>query len=155
MTSSPTTPPLPAMLKLSAIIVELRKVSADMPMQQLDLYLRIVQRPGIGMDELAPLLGISQSSVSRNVAALSKFHRLGKPGLDLVEVRLDPRDSRRREIWLSPLGKKLADRLSKMLDPNYVAGTYPDADEKAEALYQAELAKMQAMQPKRGQITKL
>ena len=38
------------------------------------------------MQDLSETVGMSQSSCSRNIAALGTWHRLGKPGLNLVEA---------------------------------------------------------------------
>ena len=47
---------------------------------------------------------MSQSLCSRTVAALSKWQRRGTPGLDLIEAIEDPRERRRKIMYLTPKG---------------------------------------------------
>ena len=66
----------------------------------------------INMRDLQHKLGIATSSVSRNVAALSKHHRLGKSGHDLVEAYEDINDRRTKLVRLNGKGRAFASRLS-------------------------------------------
>ena len=84
----------------------------DMPIQQALTLLHVGLQPGITHAELVKAIGMEQSSVSRNTAALSKWHRLGKPGLDLIEQFEDPRERRRKIVYLTPKGRA---RISKAL----------------------------------------
>ena len=59
------------------------------------------------MQNLCEMTGLSQSSASRNIQALGKWHRLGKPGYDLVEAVDDPHDTRRKIMYLTAKGDKL------------------------------------------------
>lgn len=85
----------------------IRTESDDMPAQQIQVFLTVALRPGITMENLGRDVGISQSSVSRNVAALSKHHRLGKAGADYVEATEDPTERRRKIIFLTPRGRQI------------------------------------------------
>lgn len=60
-------------------------------------------------------LGISKSSVSRNVAALSQLHRLGRPGHNLVEAYEDPEDRRNKRVRLTSKGRAVALRLAELV----------------------------------------
>ena len=62
-------------------------------------------KDGIEMREIASQAGISTSSVSRNIAALGDWHRMQKPGLGLVETRMDYQDRRRKPVHLSSKGE--------------------------------------------------
>jgi DNA-binding MarR family transcriptional regulator len=112
---------------VSRIVTTLRTLSPDMPMQQADVLMQIALKPGITMAELQKLTSLSQSSVSRNVKALSKFHRLDKPGLDLVEETMDPRDTRRRLIFLTVKGKTFMTKLLRYVDEDYSIDPETDA----------------------------
>jgi DNA-binding MarR family transcriptional regulator len=72
---------------------------------QVQTLLAVAIQPGITMAELGQTVGMSQSSASRNVAALSKWHRLGKPGADLIEAIEDPRERRRKIMYLTLKGR--------------------------------------------------
>lgn len=78
------TPMKKAFVKGLVLLEEFRKVDPDMPLQMAATFLVVANNEGVTMKELGDKLGISQSSCSRNVAALSKVHRLNKPGHDLL-----------------------------------------------------------------------
>jgi len=99
------------LLKLLELIEVFRDMRPEMPMQMAAIFLGIALRPGITQAELAILVGIGQSSVSRNIAALSAVTRQGKRGLNLVVQRHDPLDGRAHEHHLTKDGRALADRL--------------------------------------------
>jgi DNA-binding MarR family transcriptional regulator len=67
------------------------------------------------MRDLQTALDMPSSSTSRNVAALSKHHRLGKPGLDLVEAYEDRNDRRFKLVRLTPKGQAFKARLLSFL----------------------------------------
>jgi DNA-binding MarR family transcriptional regulator len=96
--------------RLMQAIDVLRTNSDDMPIQQLQTILAIALRPGMTMEELGREVGMSQSSCSRNVAALSKWHRLRKPGADMIEAIEDPRERRRKIIYLTTRGRTAVKR---------------------------------------------
>ena len=56
---------------------------------------------------------MSQSLCSRTVAALSKWQRRGTPGLDLIEAIEDPRERRRKIMYLTPKGRQ---RMTRALE---------------------------------------
>ena len=101
---------------LMHVLEEFRKLDPDLPIQYALSFLTLAQNEGMSMRELAERLGIAQSSASRNVAALSKWHSFGKPGLDLVQAEEDPRERRRKIISLTPKGHELIATLREMMD---------------------------------------
>jgi DNA-binding MarR family transcriptional regulator len=105
----------------------LRLQSGEMPLQQVDVLLSIASKPGISMTEMATAAGLAQSSVSRNVAALSNYHRAGTPGLGFVEAVIDPKEPRRRLLFLTPHGKVFVTRLLRYVDPEFSMGDDTDA----------------------------
>jgi DNA-binding MarR family transcriptional regulator len=60
-------------------------------------------------------LAIAQSSASRNIAALSRWHSFGKDGHNLVEAREDPRERRRKIVSLTPRGHHLVATLRALV----------------------------------------
>jgi DNA-binding MarR family transcriptional regulator len=107
----------------------IRTQSIDMPAQQILTFLTVAMRPGITMEDLGRDVGISQSSVSRNVAALSKQHRLGKPGADYLEAIEDPRERRRKVMYLTPKGRSVMRKALEALTGEPVDFESPTAKE--------------------------
>ena len=142
-----------APLRIAAIIRQLRSVSADMPMQQADVLLSIAVNPGLTLADIGKATSLSPASVSRNLASLSKFHRLGKPGLDLVEVVIDPRETRRRLVYLTPQGKALVTKLSRNVDDSFSLDAETDARVEIERMHEEMAAAAGSIGPKRGQIS--
>lgn len=105
-----------AYIKGLKMLEEFRKLDSDMPLQTAATFLSVANEEGITMKSLGERLGISQSSCSRNVAALSKHHRLNKPGHDLVYATEDPEERRRKIVKLTPKGKRVAETLLEILE---------------------------------------
>ena len=59
-------------------------------------------------------LGLTNSSVSRTVAALGPAHRRGRDGFDLVSVQPDPYEGRRLVVTLTAKGKALHRQLKSL-----------------------------------------
>lgn len=97
-------------------VEEFRKIDPEMQLQTVATFMSVAVQPGITMKELADRLGISQASCSRNVAALSKWHRMSRPGHDLVEAVEDPAERRRKIVHLTPKGKRIAQTIWEILD---------------------------------------
>ena len=97
--------------RLIAVIEITRAEDPVMPIQMLQTFLAVARQPGITMYQLGEILKTSQASCSRNVAALSKWHKFGEPGLDLVEGVEDPVERRRKIIFLTPKGRALVQEI--------------------------------------------
>jgi DNA-binding MarR family transcriptional regulator len=116
----------------------LRKLSPDMPIQQADIL----------------LTGLSQSSISRNVKAMSKYHRLGKPGLNLMEAVIDPREPRRRLVFLTAEGKAFITKLMRTINPDYSIDKETDARLEIERMHEeAAAAASEAPKTTRGKTS--
>jgi DNA-binding MarR family transcriptional regulator len=89
------------------VLEEFRRFDPDMPIQYALSFLTIAEHEGLSMGDLAQRLGIAQSSASRNIAALSRWHSFGKAGHDLVEAMEDPRERRRKIVSLTQAGNRL------------------------------------------------
>jgi DNA-binding MarR family transcriptional regulator len=99
----------------SMLLEEFRKLDPEMPIHFVRGFIEIARRPGLTMRDLGTSLGISQSSTSRMVQALSKWHRLNKPGHALVEAHEDPAERRRKIITLTPKGERFANAVINQL----------------------------------------
>lgn len=96
---------------LARAVEEFRKLDPDLPSQTVATFLYVCLHEGCPMKDIADGLGLAQSTTSRNVAALSKWHRLRKPGLNLVDAKEDFYERRRKLVTLTPRGRKLRDEL--------------------------------------------
>lgn len=104
--------------KFRKAIDELRKVDPEMQAQTAALLIEVAINKEITMKDLADRVGISQASTSRNVAALSKVHRLGKAGHDLVVATEDPAERRRKIVRLTKKGERVVAELQRVLEEN-------------------------------------
>ncbi|HHK0424589.1 TPA: MarR family transcriptional regulator [Pseudomonas aeruginosa] len=104
-----------ALSMLVEVIKRFRDYDQEMQMQTAQVFLAVAMQPGITMRELEEKVGISQASCSRNVAALSKVHRLNKPGMDLVVAQPDPAAAYRKIVFLTPKGQRLAETLAQLI----------------------------------------
>jgi DNA-binding MarR family transcriptional regulator len=91
----------------------IRGDAEDMSAQQVQTVLAIALRPGLTTQDLMTMTGMEQSSASRNTKALSKWHRLDKPGYDLIERNADPRNEQRMIYHLNHNGRQ---RVKKALE---------------------------------------
>lgn len=105
--------------RLLAAIEMLRVLDDTMPVQMLAVLLQVALAEDSGepmsLTQLAEALHMGQSSVSRNVATLSEWSWQKKPGLSLVETRIDLMELRRKNVGLTPKGRKLIEQLSNIL----------------------------------------
>lgn len=102
-----------ALVQLFKAIEEFRGVDPEMPSQSAALFLYSAIYPGCTMTDLQTNLGMSQASCSRNVSALSEWHRLEKPGLGLIVATPDPMERRRKIVRLTEKGEQLAIALTE------------------------------------------
>ncbi|TPI83492.1 winged helix DNA-binding protein [Mesorhizobium sp. B2-8-9] len=102
-------------LRMLGLLDEFAKLDPEMQIQQISVFLRIVEKPDLSMRELEQLTGLSSSSVSRNVSALSKVHRKGQPGHDLVATYEDTQDRRIKRVKPTPKGMKVFNTLNMVI----------------------------------------
>ena len=102
-----------ALVQLFKAIEEFRGVDPEMPAQGVALFLYSAIYPGCTMTDLQKNLGMTQSSCSRNVSALSEWHRLEKPGLGLIAATTSPMERRRKIVRLTEKGEQLAVSLTE------------------------------------------
>lgn len=90
---------------------KLRELDAEMPVQQMLVLQYIALHEGCTQRDMARDLDMPSSSSSRNIAALSTVHRLGKEGLGLVTWVDDPLDRRAKLLLLTEKGRTVMRRL--------------------------------------------
>lgn len=110
--STPTTTTFgPNLTRLSQALSVVRTVDETMPVQTLAVLLEVAQNERLSVSELAQRTGIHPSSASRNVAALSQWHWLKRPGLQLVVSEPDPMELRRKVVRLSARGRRMIETI--------------------------------------------
>lgn len=97
--------------ELQRRIEALREVYSEMPLQMVSVFLVIAMKPGILQRDLPEMVNLSQSSVSRNIQALSASDSHGKPGLGLVKQCIGSPGGRTPALHPTRAGKELASRL--------------------------------------------
>lgn len=101
----------PELRRLQRQISALRIVDDTMPIQWVAILLEVAGTEGLSISQLAEKTGLALSSTSRNVAAMSDWHWLKRPGLGILEKGTDRMDLTKRTVTLSPKGEKLVEQL--------------------------------------------
>lgn len=89
----------------------LRELDSDMPIQQALILVYVALNEGKTQAELNAVLDLPNSTMSRNIAALSSINRLNKPGLGLIKWVDHPTDRRAKHLWLTPKGRTFMARV--------------------------------------------
>jgi len=89
----------------------------DLPITIPFVFARIAASPaGIDQKELMEELGIGSSGMSRTVQTLAEVHYAkGKPGLGLIERKMDLMDNRRRMLHLTLQGERLMSKITNAM----------------------------------------
>lgn len=103
---------------LVRLLQDLRGIDPEFPIQYALCLVEIAQAEGLSLTDLARRTGISLSTVSRIIAALSGARR---PAGGLVKVRFSPHEMRRKELYLTPAGASLIRQLVRSLGQRAVA----------------------------------
>lgn len=92
-----------------------RELDLEVPSQLISTFLLISMNQGIAVLDLAPKLGLEESSTSRNVFRLTsgKDPKTGKPGYGFVEYREGAEDRRTKNVYLTPKGARFLAELVK------------------------------------------
>lgn len=101
--------------RLLGFIDEFAKLDNEMQIQQIATYLHVMGKPGITMSDLAKATGLSSSSVSRNVVALSDLVVKEKPGHGLVRQVESPHDRRAKCVEPTAKGQRVFNTLIELL----------------------------------------
>jgi DNA-binding MarR family transcriptional regulator len=90
----------------------------ELPAQTMSFYLMVAARhpTEVPYGELEAKLGLSQASISRNAAYLSRGHpSKGTKGSGLIEVYEDPYYVKRKLCRLTPKGVTVAQQVAKLI----------------------------------------
>ena len=96
------------LLTISELFQAFRLHDATMPLQLAHTFIICAQNEGSSIGDIAVLAGFPISTTSRHILDLGELDRKKeKPGLMLVETRIDPKELRRKTVHLTPKGRTL------------------------------------------------
>jgi DNA-binding MarR family transcriptional regulator len=95
-----------------ALLHQLQKIDSEFPIQYAICLSEISLNEGCSLTTLAEKTGLSLSTVSRIVGALSDFRQNGEP-YGLVELKVSPEERRRKEIYLTAKGRQTLQKITK------------------------------------------
>ena len=93
----------------------LRTLDREIPGQVVSAFFYVASHNPCHKQALEEDLGFETSSGSRTTSWLSDYHRLGKPGLGLIEKYKDPSNWRRILLKLTPKGEALAEQMKELI----------------------------------------
>lgn len=105
----------PDIERLLKVINLIRMFDREMPAQVLATLFYVAAHENCHKQAMEEDLHFTTASSSRNTDWLSKFHRLNKPGLNLIIKEADPFNKRRQVLRLSPKGEQLIDEIKGLL----------------------------------------
>lgn len=101
---------------LLRVIERFREIDGEMQAQAMAVLLKVAKSPlPLRMAEIAEELGLSQSTISRNVAYLGDWNRRREAGHKLVEAYEDPAERRRKLVRLTAKGKRFVKSLNEII----------------------------------------
>lgn len=107
-----------------ALEVVTNEVYAEIPPQQILLFLTVADKEGITQHDLQDVLNQSQAAISRNVKQLSVYLEEGehgnkvKKGYGLLDTRPDMCNRKRSAVFLTKDGQALLETLEFALNIN-------------------------------------
>ena len=93
----------------------LQKTDTEFPLQYALCLAEISLNEGLSLTALAEKVSLSLSTISRIVGALSEFRQNGQP-YGLIEIKISTEERRRKELYLTPKGRALVQKISKILE---------------------------------------
>jgi DNA-binding MarR family transcriptional regulator len=94
--------------RLLRVLSAFRTLDPDIPSQTISTFLVALDHEGETIGEIRDRLGMTTASASRNIAYLTDWHRLKRPGLNLLVADVDPMNRRTRRVFLTVKGRQLA-----------------------------------------------
>ncbi len=96
------------------LLRELQKIDAEFPLQYAVALAEISQDEGLSLTDLSVRTGLTLSTVSRIVGALSKNRQKGNP-YNLIRVRIAAAERRRKELYLTPRGRAVMTSIAEII----------------------------------------
>jgi DNA-binding MarR family transcriptional regulator len=93
------------------------EIDTEMSVTTLAIFLTVCMKEGITNSDVEEVLGIPKARVSRNLQLLTKIakRRVDNEGSNLIEMKINPEDYRRRNLYLTNRGKSFRDKITKLL----------------------------------------
>jgi len=108
----------PQVARLLTAIERLLAFDREVPGQVMATLLYIAAHKNCHKTALEQDLKFTAASGSRNTDKLSRWHRLGKPGFDLIIKEEDPANRRRLQLRLNKRGQRLIEQIKQDLYGN-------------------------------------
>ena len=101
---------------LLRIIERFREIDGEMQAQAMAVLMKVAKSPlPLKMHDIAIELGLSQSTISRNVAYLGDWNRRKEAGHKLLEAYEDPAERRRKLVRLTAKGRRFVKSLNEII----------------------------------------
>ena len=84
--------------------------SQQVPLQSMAVFWYVATYQNCSKKDIEDHFKMSKASASRMTDYISRYHRLGKPGLGLISKEQDPKDKRRTILKLTRKGKDLVEK---------------------------------------------
>lgn len=101
-----------------SLLRQLQRLDPEFPLHYAVCFLYISTNEGCSLTSLAEHTGLSLSTISRIVGALST-HRANGQSYGLIEIRNSETERRRKELYLTGRGKSTLQKLDKILSAAY------------------------------------
>ena len=101
--------------RLVEVVKQLRLQKREMSAQELATLFYIGSRNNCHKTALEEDLNFTTASSSRNTDKLSKDHRLGKAGYDLIVKEIEEEPPRRQRLRLTKKGEDLMNQIKQIL----------------------------------------
>jgi len=105
----------PDMERMLRVMDLLRVLDREVPAQVLSCFFYIASHDGCHKTAMEEDLGLTTASSSRNIDRLTKQHRLGKRGMDLIIKEVDPSNKKRLTLHLNQRGHDLIRQIESIL----------------------------------------
>ena len=84
--------------------------SQEVPLQSMAVFWYVATYQNCSKKDIEDHFKMSKASTSRITDYISRYHRLGKPGLGLISKEQDPNDKRKTLLKLTRKGKDLIEK---------------------------------------------
>ena len=98
-----------------SLLRQLERVDPEFPLNYSICLVEIARAEGLSLTKLSERTGLALSTVSRIVGALSQYRQNGQ-SYGLIELKVSPKERRRKELYLTPKGWVVMRGVGAVLD---------------------------------------